>query len=96
MISFEWDDEKNKTNKTKHGISFEQARSVFYDELAIQFYDDKNSEYEDRFLLLGEDLHSRLLLICHCERIDKETTAVRIISARRATRKETKLYKKGN
>jgi len=91
MIKFEWNDSKAKSNKKKHGVSFEEAKSVFYDEFAIQFYDEKNSKAEDRFLLLENSNKTRILLICHCER--ESGYLVRIISARKATAKERKLYK---
>ncbi|MGB5602679.1 MAG: BrnT family toxin [Gammaproteobacteria bacterium] len=91
MIKFEWDAAKSAANVRKHGVSFEEAKSVFYDEFAIQFYDSENSELEeDRFLLLGQSSESRILLVCHCER-DSDNT-IRIISARKATRKERRFY----
>ena len=91
MIGFEWDTAKAASNVRKHGISFEEAKSVFYDEFAIQFYDSKNSELEeDRFLMLGLSSESRVLLVCHYERDSGNT--IRIISARKATRKERKFY----
>jgi uncharacterized DUF497 family protein len=91
MIKFEWDAAKAASNVRKHGISFEEAKSVFYDEFAIQFYDSENSELEeDRFLMLGLSSESRVLLVCHCER-DSDNT-IRIISARKATNKERKFY----
>lgn len=90
MIQFEWDLAKDRSNKRKHGVSFEEARSVFYDEFALQFFDDDNSEVEDRFLMLGLSSKSRLLMVCHCERESSDT--IRIISARRATRNEKKFY----
>jgi len=91
MIKFEWDDQKAKSNLKKHGVSFEEARSVFYDDYAIQFFDSENSESEDRFLMLGLSHNSRILLVCHCEREKGEV--IRIISARKATAKERKFYK---
>ena len=91
MIEFEWNTSKATSNKRKHGVTFEEARSVFYDDFGIQFFDDENSETEDRFLLLGKSNQSRVLLICHCEK--KSGNLVRIISARKATAKERKLYK---
>ena len=94
MISFEWDSSKAKSNLKKHGVSFEEAQSVFYDEYALQFYDDSNSELEDRFLMLGLSNQARLLLVCHCERDEGEI--IRIISARKATRNESKFYKGGS
>lgn len=80
-------------NKDKHGVTFEEAQSVFFDEYAIQFFDDENSNDEDRFLMLGLSNETRILLVCHCEREDGEI--IRIISARRATRNEQKYYKGG-
>ena len=91
MIKFEWDASKAVSNKKKHGVTFEEAKSVFYDDFAVQFYDDENSELEDRFLILGRSNLARVLLICHCE-LDSGNL-IRIISARKATAKERKLYK---
>lgn len=94
MISFEWDEAKAKSNIKKHGIAFEEAKSVFFDEYAIQFYDDESSLLEeDRFLMLGTSNESNLLLVCHCER--QEGEMIRIISARKATKTERKYYKGG-
>ena len=90
MITFSWDPAKAKSNLKKHGDSFEEARSVFYDEFALQFYDEDSSE-EDRFLLLGMSNQSRILVVVHCERgIEKEE--LRIISARKATNSERQYY----
>ena len=91
MIRFEWDASKEASNRKKHGVAFEEAQSVFYDDFAVQFFDDKNSEHEERFLILGYSNRSRILLICHCEQ--ESGNLIRIISARRATSKERKLYK---
>ena len=77
-------------NKRKHCVTFEEAQSVFYDDFAIQFFDDENSELEDRFLLPGHSNQSRNLLICNCEK--ESGNLIRIISARKATAKERKLY----
>ena len=90
MIKFEWDPEKGMKNQEKHGVSFEEAQSVFYDEYAIQFFDDEHSDQEDRFLILGLSNETRVLLVCHCERDNGET--IRIISARKATKNERKHY----
>jgi len=90
MIKFEWDSAKEAANKKKHGISFEEAQSVFYDELAIQFFDSAHSASEDRFLMLGLSAEMSLLIVCHCERDDGYT--IRIISARKATKNEAKYY----
>ena len=90
MIKFEWDATKAAANQKKHGISFDEAKSVFYDEFAVQFYDDAHSEAEHRFLMLGVSSLSRILLVCHCERESGNT--IRIISARKATKNECKHY----
>ena len=90
MISFSWDPVKAQSNIKKHRVSFEEAQSVFYDEFAIQFYDEESTE-EDRFLLLGLSNQSRILMVVHCERgIEKEE--LRIISARKATASERQHY----
>ena len=89
-LRFEWDAEKDRENRRKHGVSFEEARSVFYDEDAIEFFDDGHSEQEDRFLLLGVSSRLRVLMICHCLRAGGDL--IRIISARKATAAERKHY----
>jgi len=94
MIEFEWDPAKAAKNQEKHGVSFDEAQSVFYDEYAVQFYDEGHSLEEDRFLLLGLSTETRVLLVCHCERDDGDT--IRIISARKATKNERRFYKGGN
>ncbi|QQZ30268.1 BrnT family toxin [Thiothrix subterranea] len=91
MMKFEWDTAKAASNQRKHGISFEEAKSVFFDEFAVQFYDEEHSDVEDRFLMLGLSDESKILLVCHCER-DSGTT-IRIISARKATKNERQYYK---
>ncbi|MDP2842913.1 MAG: BrnT family toxin [Acetobacterium sp.] len=91
MINFEWDTIKAASNLKKHSISFEEAKSVFYDEVAVQFYDEEHSGLEDRFLMLGLSCESRILLVCHCERNSGNT--IRIISARKATKRECQHYK---
>ena len=91
MIAFEWNPAKAKANLKKHGISFEEAKSVFYDECAIQFYDESHSELEeDRFLLLGLSNYLNVLLVCYSERDSDDV--IRIISARNATKNERKHY----
>jgi hypothetical protein len=89
-IHFEWDKTKAKINQEKHLVSFEEAKTVFYDELALEFYDETHSEWEDRFLMLGLSNKLNLLLICHCYR--EATGNIRIISARKATKDESKHY----
>ena len=90
-LRFEWDNRKAAANLRKHGVSFEEARSVFFDEQARLIDDPDHSEQEDRFVLLGLSGALRLLLVCHCYRSEGEV--IRIISARRATRTEAKFYR---
>ena len=87
---FEWDENKNLSNQKKHGISFEEAQEVFYDEDAILFDDPDNSEYEDRFLLIGVTQKERLCIVSHCYRGDDNI--IRIISARKAVTSEIRVY----
>ena len=89
-IKFEWDENKNSINKKKHKISFEEAKTVFYDAEAIVIDDPDHSEDEDRFLILGISQNMNLLVVCHCYR--ELDTTIRIISARKATSTETKQY----
>ncbi|MBZ0166520.1 MAG: BrnT family toxin [Candidatus Omnitrophica bacterium] len=89
-IKFDWDISKAESNLKKHGVSFEEAKTVFYDENAVQFFDDDSSSNEDRFIMLGVSFKLRLLVVCHCER--QKGSIIRIISARKATRKETGYY----
>jgi uncharacterized DUF497 family protein len=93
QLSFIWDERKSLQNEKKHGVTFEEAQSVFFDEQAIEFSDPDHSEGEDRFLLLGRSYRLRILLICHCFRESKGV--IRIISARRATKKERAVYFRG-
>lgn len=89
-LEFEWDKNKDSANKKKHGISFDEARTVFFDEYAIQFYDPDHSSEEDRFILIGSSHKLKTLVVCHCFR--EEETKVRIISARKADREESEFY----
>jgi uncharacterized DUF497 family protein len=89
-LRFEWDDDKEKINIRKHGISFDEARTVFFDEKAVQFYDPDHSEDEVRFILLGMSFKLRILVVCHCAR--EEEAVVRIFSARKADRDEEREY----
>ena len=91
-IRFEWDRAKAGLNKRKHGVSFEEAQTVFYDENAIEFFDPDHSEREDRFIMLGVSFTLRLLVVCHCLR--EVQSLIRIISARRATRHEATQYRR--
>jgi uncharacterized DUF497 family protein len=94
MMKFEWNTAKAVTNIKKHGVSFEEAKSVFFDDFAVQFFDQENSGTEDRFLMLGMSNETNLLLICHCERDDGNT--IRVISARKATKNESENYQRGH
>ena len=89
-LRFEWDERKNKANVKKHGIDFAEARTAFYDERAVQFFDPDHSEDEDRFILLGISFKLRIVIVCHCFR--ESETIVRIISARKADRDEERDY----
>jgi uncharacterized DUF497 family protein len=89
-IRFEWDERKNHENKRKHGVSFEEAQTVFLDENAIRYYDPDHSEDEDRFIMLGISFRLRILLVCHCFRSDEKV--IRIVSARKANKKEAEAY----
>jgi uncharacterized DUF497 family protein len=90
MLRFEWDEKKNKLNQRKHSVSFGEAQSVFFDEEAIEYPDPEHSGEEDRFLMLGRSYQLRVLVVCHC--IRSSHTVIRIISARKATRKERRAY----
>ena len=90
MTQFEWDEAKNRQNIRKHGISFEEAQTVFLDDHAIRFYDPDHSEEEDRFIMLGISFKLRVLVVCHCYK--ESDSVIRIISARKATRQEGKHY----
>jgi hypothetical protein len=92
-ISFEWDEKKNLLNKKKHGISFEEAQTVFIDENGLLIHDPDHSDEEDRFILLGLSSSLRALVVCHCYR--KRNEIIRILSARKATRSEQKKYWEG-
>jgi uncharacterized DUF497 family protein len=89
-IIFTWDDRKNRENQRKHGISFEEAKTVFADENARLIHDPDHSQAEDRFILLGFSVKLRILVVVHLYRQDEKY--VRIISARKATLKERGQY----
>lgn len=91
-ITFHWDEQKNQVNQQKHGISFEEAESVFFDDYAVQFWDEEHSQDEERFLLLGLSYKMRILLVVHC--FKEEDSVIRIISARKATKNESKEYRR--
>jgi uncharacterized protein len=89
-LRFDWDSKKDKANQKKHGVTFDEARSVFFDENALQFYDPDHSDTEDRFILLGTNHKLNTLVVCHCCR--EEDTVIRIISARKADADEKQTY----
>ena len=93
-LKFEWDEQKNKINKEKYKISVEEAKMVFYDESAIVIDDPDHSQEEDRFIILGLSTKANLLVVCHCYRASD--TVIRIISARKATKTETRQYRDFN
>ena len=90
-MRFGWDVAKDRENRRKHGISFEEAQTVFLDENAIRFFDPDHSEREDRFLMLGISFRLRVLVVCHCHR--GNDAVIRIISARKANKKEQADYR---
>ena len=90
---FDWDENKNRINQEKHGISFEEASTVFFDERALLLDDPEHSMNEERFLLLGMSETAKICIVCHCYR--ESDTVIRIISARQATGKEEQRYVRG-
>jgi len=93
MLRFDWDERKNKNNRIKHGVWFEEAQSVFNDPHGRLFYDPEHSDGEDRFILLGVSSAARTLIVVHCYR--ESDAVIRIISARKANRKEARFYEEG-
>ena len=89
-LYFTWDENKNAINQAKHHISFDKAKTVFYDENAILIPDPDHSETEERFIILGNSFAANLLVVCHCYR--QSETEIRLISARKATKRETEQY----
>jgi uncharacterized protein len=92
-LSFEWDSKKAGLNESKHGVSFEEAKTVFYDERALIIPDPDHSRIEERFVIMGMSALSRVLVVVHCFR--SNNNVIRIISARRAGTKEMQPYVKG-
>ena len=90
-MRFDWEQTKANANSKKHGVTFEEARTVFFDDFAVQFFDEEHSSDEERFLLLGLSSDAKLLLVCHCER--EQGDVIRIISARKATKREAAHYR---
>ena len=93
MLHFEWDPHKDLTNQKKHGVSFAEASTVFEDDNALVISDPEHSEDEERFIILGFSLRANLLVVCHCCRASE--SVIRIISARRATARESRQYNDG-
>ena len=89
-LRFDWDPRKNRTNQRKHGVTFEEAETVFADDRAVLLDDPDHSATEDRFLLLGLSASLRTLVVCHCYWEAEDT--IRIITARKATRSERRDY----
>lgn len=92
-IIFDWDATKAFLNKKKHCISFDEAKSVFFDENAVVIHDPEHSDNEERFVILGLSAVARLLVVCHCFRY--KDSVIRIISARKATKNESMQYQGG-
>ena len=90
-IQFEWDSNKAQSNKKKHGITFEEASTIFGDSLSVTILDPTHSIGEDRFVTIGTSANGRLIVVVHTERDD----IIRIISARNATRNERRQYEQG-
>ena len=90
-LRFEWDEQKANSNEQKHGVSFREAETVFYDENARLMYDPENSQEEERYILLGMSSSLRLLVVSHLYQEDDEF--IRIISARKATKRERQQYR---
>jgi uncharacterized DUF497 family protein len=93
IMHFEWDPQKDLTNQKKHGVSFAEASTVFEDVNALVISDPEHSEDEERFIILGFSLQANLLVVCHCYRASE--SVIRIISARKATKNETRQYHEG-
>jgi len=89
-MTFEWDENKNAINISKHGIDFDEASSIFYDEKAIMFDDPEHSDEEERFILIGMSQKLNVLTVCHCYR--NRDDVIRIITARKATKTESEYY----
>ena len=94
QIRFEWDENKNRINIAKHNVSFEEAKTVFYDSGALVIEDPEHAEDEDRFIILGISRYANVLVVCHCYRYNDEV--IRIISARKANKQESKQYESMN
>ena len=91
-LRFEWDEKKAELNLEKHGVNFEEAKTVFYDDAALIIVDPDNSKQEDRFVILGFSANARILVVCH--RYCDDDGVIRIISDRKATRNEASHYRR--
>jgi len=91
-IRFEWNNNKDKTNFKNHGVSFAEAKTVFYDENAIEFYDEDHSLEEDRYLMIGLSSKLRLLLVNYTVHEEKDEDVIRIVSSRKPTKREQTIY----
>jgi uncharacterized DUF497 family protein len=92
MLEFEWDGQKALSNLQKHHVDFQEASTVFADNLSVTFFDPDHSDEEDRYITLGMSLQGRVLMVSHTDRGGR----LRIISARKATRKERNIYEEEN
>ena len=92
MLKSEWDENKNKLNIKKYGISFEEANTVFYDDEALTISDEAHSDNEERLVMIGFSYKYNLLVVCHCYR--QNESIIKIVSARKATKNERKEYLK--
>lgn len=90
-MNFEWDGDKAEVNLSKHGVSFDEAKTVFDDPLYLDFYDPDHSDNEERYIIVGQSQQHRLLVVSYTERKDK----IRLISARDATHMEKNSYEEG-
>ncbi|HHT9104612.1 MAG TPA: BrnT family toxin [Candidatus Wujingus californicus] len=94
---FDWDPNKAKSNRKKHGISFEQSSTIFLDPRMITVFDSEHSKHEHRWATMGIDKNGILLVVVHAfQQLDADCCRIRIISARKATRKESKQYEEEN
>lgn len=91
-LLFIWDEGKARANERKHGVTFDEAKTVFYDDNAELIGDPDHSSHEDRFVMLGMSIRARVLIVCHCYR--QNNGIIRIISARKATKKEQSQYRR--
>jgi uncharacterized DUF497 family protein len=92
-VRFQWDEDKARSNEEKHDITFDEAQSVFFDKDAVFFDVPDHSHGEQRFILIGVSTHRKVLTVCHCDRSIGEIETIRIISARRANKREIEAYK---